>query len=118
MGSIPITRSKEPFALMQMVLSCYNGEKELFAWRSFMKYDFEIYINIIAILFLFYVFLTFSEKKKYIENLAAGFALYLIALTLLLFSDSIISKTGEVLYYILLKSAYFASPFFIYNAIS
>ena len=82
-----------------------------------MKYDFEIYINIIAILFSFYVFLTFSEKKKYIENLAAGFALYLIALSLLLFNDSIISKTGEVLYYILLKSAYFASPFFIYNAI-
>ena len=81
-----------------------------------MKYDFEIYINIIAILFSFYVFLVFSEKKVYIENLAAGFALYLIALSLFLFRDSIILKTGDVIYFIFLKSAFFSSPFFIYNA--
>jgi GGDEF domain-containing protein len=83
-----------------------------------MSSDFEIYNNIVAILFSFYVFLTFTEKKKYISNLTAGFALYLIALSMFVFREIIISGTSETLFLIFLKSSYFSAPFLIYNALS
>ena len=68
-----------------------------------MTNDFEIYNNIIALIFTFYVFLTFTEKKSYINNLAAGFALYLIALSMFVFKDVIIDNTDQTLFFILLK---------------
>lgn len=83
-----------------------------------MSSDFEIYNNIIAILFSFYVFLTFTERKRYISNLAAGFALYLIALSMFVFNDFLVELLSEFVFLVMLKSFYFSAPFFIYNALS